>query len=352
MKGRTFFIWIAAIATTLVFSGLWGCRKRQAQAAGMKPTHAAVEVKIDSPDSSESKGISIPPPVRQRDEFTEIVPPQRDPMDLTLACRYVQTSIQTDGVANEGVWAELPEITTLDASSQRPIRLKAFHNGQDIFFWVAYPDSAASESHKSWIWDPTEQIYKPGNDQEDMLVLKWRISGENLSFSPDLLVPHTADIWFWKACRSNPSGYLDDKRHEVTVESQPGSLALPSTRYGTLFLRRIGDEGKEAYTEKFFFEYQGDTLLRFYPQEPSGSHADIRGRGRWSDGYWTIEIQRAIQTGHEDDVQFEMGRTYLFAVSLYEMAGTGIEPSWQQPLYRTGNAFDRLYLVLEPPPSN
>jgi len=31
------------------------------------------------------------------------------------------------------------------------------------------------------------------------------------------------------------------------------------------------------------------------------------------------------------------------------MAGTGIEPQWQQPLYRTGNAFDRLYLVIEPP---
>lgn len=338
-----FFLSTAAI---VLLSTHLGCRKRQANAAEVKPQHIAAQ---QTPKPAEN-GICIPLPTRQPGEFTEFVPPKRAPKDLTVPCAFVNTAIQPDGIADEPVWSSLPEITTLDASSQRPIRLKTFHNGQDIFVMAVYPDNAPSESHKSWIWDPVEQIYKPGNDQEDMFVLKWRITGENLSFSPDLLVPHTADIWFWKACRTNPSGYIDDKRHEVTLEAHPEALAMPSSRYGTLYLRRIGDEGRESYTEKFFFAYQGDALLRFYPQDPSGSRADIRGRGHWADGYWTIEIQRALQTGHSDDVQFEIGQTYLFAASLYEMAGTGIDPSWQQPLYRTGNVFDRLYLAIEPPP--
>ncbi|HPP56112.1 MAG TPA: ethylbenzene dehydrogenase-related protein [Anaerohalosphaeraceae bacterium] len=349
MKSRTLFVLCVAGAIVLL-CGL-SCRKKQAQAANAKPQPPTAQVAPESlvkPESPE-KGVCIPRPIQQKNEFTDFVPPKRKPMDLTLQCRYVQTTVQTDGTANEPVWAGLPEITTLDFSSQRPIRLKAFHNGQSIFLLVVYPDSAASESHKSWFWDPTEQIYKPGNDQEDMLVLKWRLNGENLSLSPEQLVPHKADIWFWKACRTNPLGYLDDKQQEVTLEPQAESLALPSKQYGTLYLRRTGDEGQAAYTEKFFFDYQGNVLLRYYPQEPSGSRADIRGKGQWTEGQWTLEIQRVLQTGHEDDVQFEVGQTYLFAATVYEMAGTGIEPQWQQPLYRTGNAFDRLYLVIEPP---
>lgn len=343
MKGRTLFV--LCTAGVVILLGIFGCGKKKAQASEMKSQPAAVPV----PPEPAEKGICISRPVRQSNEYMDFVTPKREPTDLTLPCRFVPASIQLDGAADDPVWAGLPEITTLDASSQRPIRLKAFHNGQDIFVLAVYPDEAPSESHKSWFWDSAEQVYKPGNDQEDMLVLKWRITGENLSFSPELLVPHTADIWFWKACRTNPSGYLDDKRHEVTAEMQEDSLALPSTRYGTLYLRRTGDEGRAAYTEKLFFDYQGDVLLRYYPQEPSGSRADIRGKGHWAGGFWTIEMQRALQTGHEDDVQFEVGQTYLFAATVYEMAGTGIEPSWQQPLYRTGNAYDQLFLVIEPP---
>lgn len=333
-------ILLSILVLGLCAAVLSGCKKREAKAAPLPdPIRKGI---VES-----EKGLNIPRPVMQADEFTEPVPPVRPPQEIPLVCRFSQQTPVIDGTADEAVWDTIRPITTLDAASQRPIQLKSFHNGQSVFILATYPDSGPSESHKSWFWDAREGVYKPGGDREDMFVLKWRISGNELSFSPDRVVPHTADIWFWKACRTNPAGFLDDKHQEVTIEKTEDALELPSDQYGTLYLRRVGDAGKSAYEEKIFFEYQGDVLLKYYPRPAEGSRADVRGKGLWKDGRWTIEIQRALDTGHADDVQFSPGYSYLFAVSLYEMAGVGMEPEWFQPLYKTGNAFDRLTLRIE-----
>jgi hypothetical protein len=239
-------------------------------------------------------------------------------------------------------------VTTLDFSSQRPFELRSIHTDDMIYFLVQFPDAAPSETHKCWIWDKGEEVYKPGNDREDMFVMKWKMSGDSISFSPDLVEPHTADIWFWKACRTNPGGYLDDKNQVITKEEAEGTTPVKSNKYGTLYLSRKGDAGKSAYEEQIFFEYYGDFILKYYLRQPEGSRADIRGKGRWADGQWTIEIERKLDTGHEDDIALSVGQSYVFGVCLYEMSGIdAIEDGWFQPLYRTGNVFDTLTLIIQ-----
>lgn len=57
-------------------------------------------------------------------------------------------------------------------------------------------------------------------------------------------------------------------------------------------------------------------------REPSDSRADIRQAGTWSNGEWTVEIKRALDTGNDDDVQFsDLSLDYLFGVSVMDNAG-------------------------------
>lgn len=46
---------------------------------------------------------------------------------------------------------------------------------------------------------------------------------------------------------------------------------------------------------------------------PAGpSWNNIKARGAWLNGVWTVEFARALKTGFADDVQFQVGKTYYF----------------------------------------
>ncbi len=292
----------------------------------------------------------VPVPRREPGEYQELVDHVREPKEIRLECKYADFQPVIDGVESEEIWGQVKEIETLDYSSQRPITLKTYHDDENIYFIAKYPAATASEQHKSLVWSDKEQVYIEGMDREDTLVLKWSMSGGNMSFDPALVEPHTADIWFWKACRSNPAGYLDDKSQIVSVENVEGGYELSSEKYGRLFLLRKADEGRSCVSEEMFFENYGPAVKKFYSREPQGSRADIRGKGKWVDGYWTIEFARKLDTGNSDDVVMSYGKENVFGISLYEMAGTGVEKSWHKPLYRTGNIFDTIVLTVEPKP--
>ncbi len=58
------------------------------------------------------------------------------------------------------------------------------------------------------------------------------------------------------------------------------------------------------------------------PQEvlakPVGSRGDIEAKGIWRKGTWTLEIKRALKTGHDDDVQFDPSKVYYFGMSIFD----------------------------------
>jgi hypothetical protein len=265
---------------------------------------------------------------------------------MTLVSVPVANAPVIDGRANEPFWNTAPAITTLDFSSQRPITIRSVYTTQEIFFLVTYPKDTPAETHKTWRWDAREEVYREGPDREDTFVFKWSMSGNKVSLrlrgDPE---PHRADIWFWKALRTNPAGYADDKWQAVSPKAGPGSREIKSSTHGTLHFRRVGDTGGPAYQDTLFFEYKGAALPAYQHTEPSGSRADVRAKGEWSNKQWTIEFGRKLNTGHDDDVTFTPGAVYLLGVSCYPMAYDIPHESWSQPLYRTGDVFDRLLLT-------
>ena len=66
---------------------------------------------------------------------------------------------------------------------------------------------------------------------------------------------------------------------------------------------------------------QGDRVPQYLPGVPSGSAADVRATGTWKDGWWTLEVERRLDTGHPDDTRFEKGRRYRMAVAAHDRTG-------------------------------
>ena len=75
---------------------------------------------------------------------------------------------------------------------------------------------------------------------------------------------------------------------------------------------------------KYWSSYQrlGAVVPERISREPSGSRADIGQSGTWSNGKWTVEMKRALNTGNDDDIQYsDLSLDYLFGVSIMDNAG-------------------------------
>lgn len=329
-----------------------GCQEEKRDSKAPAPSHHATPagpVAVDpKSEFSAIQSVRVAKADEEPSGFTTPVPLSRESQEMTLVSIPITEAPTIDGRAEEAFWATAPSITTLDYSSQRPITLKSAYTQDMAFFLVTFPVEKPSETHKTWFWDTKEEVYREGPDREDVFVFKWSLSGNNVSLAVRDGELHRADIWFWKAHRSNPAGYADDKWQGISLEEGPESRLIPSPKHGKVYFRRSGDTGEPAFDEKFYFDYQGPQLEKYVYQQPTGSRGDIRAKGLWHDGQWTIELARKLNTGHDDDVVLTPGQVVLFAVSCYAIAYDTPHQAWSQPLYRTGDAFDRLFFSMAP----
>jgi hypothetical protein len=168
------------------------------------------------------------------------------------------------------------------------------------------------------------------------------------------------DEWHWKAARSNPMGYVDDKYLDSTVDPKDdeaahhadggtrvykgskmkdgapefvwkGTPAKPpavDAAQAGLFLMSV-DAAPYGPTNPLTGKpwAKGDKVPVAILQEPTGSNADIRAVGRWIKGVWTLEMSRAlnpganaVKDGKKIDVVFEPGKTYHFGISVFDNA--------------------------------
>jgi hypothetical protein len=249
-----------------------------------------------------------------------------------------------DGLAIDAAWQNAREISTYDKGADLTITLRAVYTDTEIFLLASFPDPDESRTHKSWIWDKGREFYTVGNDREDVFIVKWNMEPETADLSIYADNPYQADIWYWKACRTDGAGFADDKIHSYSPKENRHATKIVSGTGTTMYLMRTGDEGASAYTVNMQSEYDGEILPRFLITQPTGSRADVRAKGHWHNGSWTIEFRRNLHTGNHDDVQFNARQEYLFGVSRYEIAGREANPKLSDPLYGTGDVSESLHL--------
>lgn len=265
--------------------------------------------------------------------------------DQKIVAARVAQEPTIDGRADDPQWAQASTYTTQDKASGVDIRLRVAYSKTRIFFLIQYGDADESRSHKPWIWNAKATTYELGNQREDTLILKWSMVGNQVDLSVYSDDGYTADLWFWKACRTDPAGYADDKFQQLFFEPTPKTNPVTSRTGRSAYLLRRGDTGQSAYKPLIYIDYIGEKVDQFQHQKPTGSRADIQARGRWQNDRWTIELARELDTGHEDDIRFNPAETYLFGISCFEVAGRQPDPSLTQPLYGSGDTGERLFLV-------
>lgn len=244
----------------------------------------------------------------------------------------------------ETIWNSIPELVTKDPVANIDISIRAMYSGDRLFFLVRFPDGSENRAHKTLVWDPALEIYQVGPQREDVFVFKWNkgLISRDLSLSSD--TPYTVDIWYWKSHRTDHAGYADDKYQTYSHIKLPNSQSLVSKDGEIFYLVRKGDEGQAAYKSRLQSNYEKETMPAFDLVQPEGSRADVHAKGRWNDGFWTVEFARQLSTGNTDDVNFDLKQQFQFGVSRYEIAGRKPNPDLEQPYYGSGDIGESLLL--------
>ena len=244
--------------------------------------------------------------------------------ELEVPSVKVQKAPEVDGAGQDAVWAKVKPVTVKDSASGTNVLIRSVYTEDQVFFLVQFSDSAENFLHKPWVWNAAEKKYEVGSHREDTFVFKWNMMDHDVNLSNFSDDDYRADVWYWKANRTNSAGYADDKSQVLAAQPIEKSTELTSTSGKARHLGRYSDAGKAAYKElKTLTEYQGDLADRYPASTPEGSRADVHAKGTWKGGFRTVEYARALNTGHDDDLQFEpaSGKGYLFGVSIFSLYG-------------------------------
>ena len=227
----------------------------------------------------------------------------------------LSTPIQVDG--DPGEWAGVPShrIGLTGRGGVDSVEMKFAIHGDTIYVLVAWADATESRLHKPYRWDEETLSYRRTNQLEDRFAISFPLSGE---FSNNKLsgAEFTADVWHWKASRSDPAGIAHDKTWRVSRSEFPGAKKFTGPDGQDIYLARPSDAGDRLYRAVKHDTKHEDVMPRYEVNlSPQGSVADVKAKGVWRDGRWYLEMARKLDTGHEDDTVIPAAGRILFAVA-------------------------------------
>lgn len=247
------------------------------------------------------------------------------------------------------------------------VTLRAAFDTANVYLLAQWDDPTESALKESWLFDGTTWTRRPASTfDEDRLALFWNISVPNfatrgcgaLCHPTRMGVEHdagpgviNADLWHWKAARTNPMGFADDQR--LTYGTRDGRLmSFRADDLGSgieTANTRVTDggarpnampEGAPDASASFLFAWPalggravplagglqaGAVLPGYTIGAPTGGRSDVRASGAWVNGQWTVLFRRALSNGWAtDDVQLgglATGTTYRFSVAVLDNAG-------------------------------
>jgi hypothetical protein len=218
-----------------------------------------------------------------------------------LAVQSTGSAIEVDG--DLGDWSAIEGITVpLTGKGQvDSVELKAVVRGDRIYIMALWDDTTESRLHKPYRWDEATQSYRRTNQLEDRFAVTLAMTGD---FSESKLSggEFTADVWHWKASRSDPVGVAHDKMWRVSRTAFPKAKEFSGPRGVAIFVARPSDQGDRLYRPVKYTE-RAEEIMPRYEINPSakGSIADVEAKGVWRDGRWHLEMSRKLDTGNPDD---------------------------------------------------
>lgn len=303
-----------------------------------------------------------------------------------LASIKVASPPKIDGKGNDAVWENTPELK-VQAMDGPEISIRSVYTSDSLYMLISWEDETESVKKNMWRYDGTkwghlkeQRVYeeKPTKSDEDRLSIHWPINDSIVGFAEKgcLMMCHdsgiyakresrmftngpteSADQWHWKAARTNPIGYLDDKWIDSKVLTKDQEPKLHERREaahhgdakgegGLNYADNKTAEGKPKFmpdlsaSNNYFLKKEnaipidylkatfkkGDTIPGYILARPKGSRGDVDAKGIWENGRWTLEIGRKLITpDKEHDVQFDdLKKTYHFHIAIFDNSGSNV----------------------------
>lgn len=295
---------------------------------------------------------------------------------LSIPAAYVHhAGITLDGRDDEPVWGTAEEISLpLEFGNVDQAWVKAVYTDDEVFIRVRWKDDTEDRDHHPWIWEPEKEQYVTGPQVEDSVLLSFEAGCE---WSPSLLSGYIYDFdgWHWKAARSDPSGQAWDlygssldqnngpgqraakypSRHtedvwNVKFDDSPQTLSHQGwseldRRYlywpakPEIFLQAEPDQlDPEEYDVRIPApltrpEDESQTFPQYKAVKLEGDAGEVRAKGHWQDGFWTVEFNRTLTTPslHLTDTVFS--RLTQFSIHVFDQAEGADQASESQRLF-------------------
>jgi hypothetical protein len=264
--------------------------------------------------------------------------------------------ISLDGIDNEVAWASATEVTVpLSFGTVESAQLKALYTDEDIVLRIRWADATEDRLHHPWVWDEELGNYKIGPQVEDSLMLSFEAGCE---WFPSFLTGYDFDFdaWRWLAGRTDPLGqaldlsgsmkdaqllintaytprYNENEWNLRITDDQEGNLHRPVEELDRQFMRwpvldqvfyhanldgRRGQEFARQTTATSSLPSSPNPVPQYEPLKLEGGSADVRAKGHWEDGFWTVELRRKriTEDGTAYDIQFK--RLTQFSIQVYD----------------------------------
>lgn len=266
----------------------------------------------------------------------------------TLTAKGSLSAPVIDGVVDD-VWNDAQMISTY-----KGVELKAIYDDNNIYFLAQWKDGhnlytgSAAPSHSiknKWWSNQNGEWSQSGN--EDRFAFLFDAGDANgascakmcHSTKEHKTATGNADVWHWKAARTNPIGVTDDKwwstsgrgSDSKTIsaysdnKSSEGNYPLYSGPITDNYFIIIPEGSSVDSLETNVVntnEYPGYILNA----NADGSRfADVMSKGVFdsTSGKWTLEFKRAFDTGNSDDVVFTNNSEVNFTTATFDNTGGG-----------------------------
>lgn len=244
-----------------------------------------------------------------------------------------QTPPKIDGVVDD-VWNTAKPLTVtvrkaMGGQKPRSVVLRALHTQDSLFVLAQWPDATRSDMRDPYVWNAGKQTYERPTKPDDQFALEFPIEGD---FDLNMLAVgrnYSADVWHWKAGRGNPVGWVDDKRHVISSTPLPWAEELAKKgggnncqeyvlgKHAKVYIARLMDGGTPSYRAVPPPKtHRSDIVDSYESCEPTGSLADVRGKGLHDGKGWTLEMSRKFNTGHDDDAVIDPAKPIRCAIAV------------------------------------
>jgi len=290
-----------------------------------------------------------------------------------------EAGITLDGKATEDNWSKATEIAVpMSYGGVNEAFVQALYTEDGVYIKVRWKDNTEDRQHHPWVWDQENLKFVAGSQTEDSLMLSFEAHCE---WTPSFLSGYGYDFdgWHWLAARSDPLGQAVDISGNVKTGAVSNSqymayssrnnedtwnVKFTETEFGEDYLNvNFKDENGEAILNARWNELNRIYLLQpvdktaitsyrdwpdgnllkpvtqfvetlnapegtpdnqsgihpqFKPAKLEGDAGEVKAKGHWADGYWTVEFHRALVTaiGGQDDTTFT--RLTQFSIHIFD----------------------------------